>query len=182
MKDAFHVDIAGVQYFSLTSHRDDRGVFTENYRREWLRGAQEMVQGNLSRSSRNVLRGLHFHRRQADYWCLIEGAAFVGLYDLRKGSPTHGNKAQIRISVGEDYHGLYIPKGIAHGFYAETDLLLQYLVDAYFTGEDEFGVAWDDPDLGIEWPSRTPVLSPRDQANPALSEVLVEAPAYQDED
>jgi dTDP-4-dehydrorhamnose 3,5-epimerase len=179
LKDSYDVDIAGVQYFSLTSHSDDRGVFTENYRREWLRGGQEMVQGNLSRSSRNVLRGLHFHRRQADYWCLIEGTAFVGLYDLRQGSPTQGNKAEIRMTVDGAYHGLYIPKGIAHGFYAETDLLLQYLVDQYFNGEDEFGVAWDDPGLGIDWPSRQPTLSPRDRSNPALTDVLAEAPRYQ---
>jgi dTDP-4-dehydrorhamnose 3,5-epimerase len=180
LKDSFHVDIAGVQYFSLASHSDDRGVFTENYRREWLQGAQEMVQGNLSRSSRNVLRGLHFHRKQADYWCLIEGAAFVGLYDLRDGSPTQGHKAEISLAVEGEYHGLYIPKGIAHGFYAETDLLLQYLVDQYFTGEDEFGVAWDDPELGITWPARDPILSPRDRGNPALRDALAEAPAYEE--
>jgi dTDP-4-dehydrorhamnose 3,5-epimerase len=138
-----------------------------------------MVQGNLSRSSRDVLRGLHFHRKQADYWCLIEGSAFVGLYDLRKGSPTQGKKAEIRIAVDGEYRGLYIPKGVAHGFYAETDLLLQYLVDQYFTGDDEFGVAWDDPDLGIQWPTTDPILSPRDRSNPFLADVLDAAPAYE---
>jgi len=179
LKDPVDVGIAGVRYFSLISHSDERGVFTENYRREWLPDAREMVQGNLSRSSGNVLRGLHFHRNQADYWCLIEGTAFVGLYDLRDGSPTHGNKAEIRIQVDAGYHGLYIPKGIAHGFYAESDVLLQYLVDQYFTGEDEFGVAWDDADVGIEWPTSDPILSPRDRANPTLREVLSDAPAYE---
>jgi dTDP-4-dehydrorhamnose 3,5-epimerase len=180
MKEVFDVDIRGVQHFSLTSHSDDRGVFTENYRREWLDGAREMVQGNLSRSYANVLRGLHFHRRQADYWCLVDGVAFVALYDLRQGSPTQGKKAEIRLTADGEYKGLYIPKGIAHGFYAETDLLLQYLVDQYFTGEDEFGVAWNDPDMSITWPSSSPTLSERDRTNPPLADVLLEAPVYEE--
>jgi dTDP-4-dehydrorhamnose 3,5-epimerase len=137
-----------------------------------------MVQANLSLSRAGVLRGLHFHRRQADYWCVFAGRAFVGLYDLRRGSPTEGKKAEVRLDESEGRSGLYIPKGVAHGFYAETDVQLQYLVDQYFTGADEFGVTWNDPDLGIDWPGRDPILSDRDRSNGTLADALRDPPPY----
>ena len=131
-----------------------------------------MVQANVSISRPGVLRGLHFHREQSDYWCPVAGSAFVGLYDLRRGSPTEGRKVEFRI--GDDApQAVLIPPGVAHGFYAETDLQLLYFVDAYFTGEDEFGLAWDDPEVGIAWPTRNPVLSERDRSNPVLRDLPV---------
>jgi dTDP-4-dehydrorhamnose 3,5-epimerase len=135
-----------------------------------------MVQGNLSSSKAGVLRGLHFHRRQADYWFVIQGTAFVGLYDMRLGSPTEGLKAEVPLSSEGLRHVLYIPPGVAHGFYAQTDMLLYYLVDEYYTGDDEFGIAWDDPDVNIGWPGRDPILSDRDRSNPSLAEVRGSAP------
>lgn len=160
----------------LQLHVDDRGSFAESYRREWLpSGAGEMIQANLSRSKAGVLRGPHFHRRQADYWVVVEGRAFVGLVDLRAGSPTEGERQQLTLDAGEPA-GLYIPPGVAHGFYAETDVILHYLVDAYHDGADEFGIAWDDPDLGIAWPTTQPLLSERDRSNPSLAEVLRDPP------
>jgi dTDP-4-dehydrorhamnose 3,5-epimerase len=134
-----------------------------------------MLQANVSRSRAGVLRGPHFHRRQADYWVVIEGRAFVGLIDLRAGSPTESERQQLTLD-GDEPAGLYIPPGVAHGFYAQTDLILQYLVDTYHDGSDEFGVAWDDPDLGIAWPTTQPLLSERDRANPSLAEVLRDPP------
>jgi len=169
------VGIDGVLLIRLTPHADARGSLTEAYRRAWLPG-REMLQGNVSRSKPNVLRGLHFHREQADYWCLISGRAFVGLYDLRRDSPTSGTRLELHLDAAGTATGLYLPPGIAHGFYAETELTLLYLVDAYFTGEDEFGVAWDDPQIGISWPSRDPLLSERDRANPPLREILGHPP------
>jgi dTDP-4-dehydrorhamnose 3,5-epimerase len=68
---------------------------------------------------------------------------------------------------------------VAHGFYTAGGILLQYLVDRYYTGDDEFGVAWDDPDLGIAWPAGSPILSDRDRANPSLAAVLPEAPRFE---
>ncbi len=157
----------------LQVHADPRGSFTETYRREWLpEGAREMVQGNVSRSRAGVLRGPHLHRRQADYWVVIEGRAFVGLVDLRSGSPTEGERRELTLDAAEP-SGLYIPPGVAHGFYAETDLILHYLVDAYHDGTDEFGIAWDDPELGIAWPTTQPLLSERDRTNPPLAEAIV---------
>ena len=90
---------------------------------------------------------------------MVSGKVFVGLFDLRAGSPTEGRPEGIRLSGEEPRQALYIPPGVAHGFYAETDIVLQYLVDTYFTGEDEFGVAWNDPELGLNWPGSAPILA-----------------------
>jgi dTDP-4-dehydrorhamnose 3,5-epimerase len=172
------VEIDGVVLLPLTSHPDERGSFTEVYRRSWLSGGKEMVQGNLSFSKAGVLRGLHFHRRQADYWFVVQGTAFVGLYDLRRGSPTEGMKAEVPLSSELPRNALYIPPGVVHGFYAETDMVLTYLVDEYYTGDDEFGIAWDDQDVGIGWPGRDPILSERDRSNPSLAQEREGAPRF----
>jgi dTDP-4-dehydrorhamnose 3,5-epimerase len=164
--------ISGVFLVPITSFPDDRGAFSEVYRREWIPNGPEMVQANISRSRQGVLRGLHFHREQSDYWLLLSGVEFVGLYDLRPGSPSEGTKLEILLDLEEGpRRGLFIPPGVAHGFFAKTEVELLYLVDRYFTGEDERGVAWDDPDVGIEWPSRDPILSDRDRSNPSLATV-----------
>ena len=178
MMQSQDVGIDGVVLVRLVAHGDDRGSFTEVYRQEWIPGSPPMVQANLSRSRRNVLRGLHVHREQADYWCFVAGTAFVGLYDLRGGSPSSSKKAEIRMSADDEMLGLYIPPGVAHGFYAETDVALQYLVDHYFSGEDEFGLAWDDPDVAMGWPTDRPILSDRDQTNGPLEQALREARPY----
>ena len=147
--------IAGVEVRELRRLGDERGSFAETYRREWLPAdAGEMVQSNLSRSNAGVLRGMHFHRRQADYWVVLEGRAFVALFDLRSGSPTQGERLELEMD-GESPVGLYIPPGVAHGFAARTDLTLLYLVDAYYgDGADEHGIAWDDPDWGSIGPTQ----------------------------
>jgi dTDP-4-dehydrorhamnose 3,5-epimerase len=170
MPDTLEVPIRGVVLVRLSSHDDERGSLSETWRREWFPGSPEMLQANLSRSRAGVLRGLHVHAEQADYWCVVSGTAFVGLFDLRSGSPTEGAKAEIRIEADAQRMGLYIPPGVAHGFYAETEVLLQYLVDRVFTGEDELGLAWDDLAVGIAWPTSRPELSERDRSNPALAE------------
>ena len=177
MPELVDVGIAGSVLVPLTVHEDGRGHFAEMFRRSWLPGMREVLQANLSLSRPNVLRGLHFHRKQADYWTILSGTAFIGLYDLRRESPTGEKKAEIEIAADER-RCLFIPKGVAHGFYTAGGILLQYLVDEYYTGEDEFGVAWDDAEMGIDWPSRDPILSDRDRSNPGLADVLADAPAY----
>jgi dTDP-4-dehydrorhamnose 3,5-epimerase len=137
-----------------------------------------MVQSNLSLSRAGVVRGIHFHRSQADYWVVLEGRAFIALLDLREGSPTEGALETLTIDAAESRRGIYIPPGVAHGFLAVTDVWLQYMVDAYYTGEDEQGFAWDDPDAGISWPVDRPVLSERDATAPRLAEVRAQAPRY----
>jgi dTDP-4-dehydrorhamnose 3,5-epimerase len=172
------VGIDGAGLVDLVAHADDRGAMTELYRREWFPDGPEMVQANHSESRAGVLRGLHFHRRQTDYWVLLEGSAFVGLFDLRADSPTEGASALLALDASASLQGLLIPPGVAHGFYAETPIRLEYLVDLAFDGSDESGLAWDDTGAGISWPATDPVLSERDRSNPSLAEVLRDPPRY----
>jgi dTDP-4-dehydrorhamnose 3,5-epimerase len=169
---AAEVPIADVVLVPLLVHPDERGSLTETYRRAWLPGSGEIVQVNVSRSRAGVLRGLHVHRQQADFWVVLSGVAFVGLFDLRAGTPSTGRKAELRIDAESRPLGLYIPPRVAHGFYAERDVLLQYLVDRPYAGDDEWGLAWNDAEVGIDWPTESPVLSARDRANPPLREVM----------
>lgn len=166
--------ISDVLIIELTAHGDERGKFVETFRQEWLgQGAPAMLQGNRSDSARGVLRGLHFHRKQSDYWYSPAGTLFVAMHDLRRSSPTFGVSQSLLI--GDDHQtGVYIPPGVAHGFQAVTDATLTYLVDNYYDSTDEFGLAWDDPDAAIEWPVANPVLSERDQENPKRSQIAPE--------
>lgn len=166
--------IDGVIAVHLAVHSDERGRFVETFRRSWLGDRPEMVQGNRSDSRRDVLRGLHYHLRQADYWYAPAGRLLVGLHDLRRSSPTSGASFTIEIGEGAEI-GLYIPPGVAHGFLALTDATLTYLVDRPYDAADEHGLAWDDPEAGIEWPVRDPVLSARDRDNPRRADIPAEA-------
>jgi dTDP-4-dehydrorhamnose 3,5-epimerase len=170
--------IEGVDVLEIEQHADDRGALSEVYRRAWVPGAGEAIQANLSESKPGVLRGLHWHRRQRDYWCFFRGSAFAALVDLREGSPTRLEVVTLALEADDRPVAISIPPGVAHGFAAETNVLLLYLVDAYYTGEDEFGLAWDDPRLAIAWPNAEPVLSERDRSNPSLAEVLRDPPRY----
>ncbi len=163
--------IDGVKVVDLEVHSDARGSFVEFYRGSWLPFGNPALQGNLSRSVARTLRAMHFHRLQWDYWFVLSGDAFVALVDLRTGSPTERVTSTMRLS-GETPRGLFIPPGVAHGFFAEAELVMSYLVDRYFDGTDEWAVAWNDPTLGIDWPTVDPILSDRDRSNPALAEAL----------
>jgi len=163
-------EISGVLLVTPTIHRDGRGLFLETFRREWIPGGREMVQGNRADRDAGCLVGLHYHRFQADYWYVPEGRARVVLHDLRLGSPTDG--ATLSLDLGSrddgshDHRGVYIPPGVAHGFAALTDLTITYLVDGYYDPADELGVAWNDPDVDADWGLVEPILSDRDQSNP----------------
>ena len=163
--------IQGVYLVSLTSNEDERGRFVETFRKEWFpQRPWDIVQGNASYSKAGVLRGLHYHHHQADYWFVVSGGILAGLCDLRRSSPTH--RAAQAVEIGERAPtGLYLPPGVAHGFLALTDVVLTYLVDNYYDGTDEHGVAWDDPDIGIDWGTTEPGISPRDASNPSLKSI-----------
>jgi dTDP-4-dehydrorhamnose 3,5-epimerase len=168
--DEVEAEIQGVRLVPLTPITDERGFLVETYRRVWVPEGREAVQANLSVSHAGVLRGLHWHRRQADYWCVLSGVAHVALVDLR-GSPSAPPATfERRIDTDDVRFGLAIPPGVAHGFYAETDVMLQYLVDEPYSGDDEFGLAWNDPALGLRWPVSDPMVSERDRTNPSLRE------------
>jgi len=94
----------------------------------------------------------------------------VVLHDLRQGSPTDRVTEVLELSA-ESCRGVFIPPGVAHGFASLTDLTLTYLVDSYYNAGDELGVAWDDPVIAADWGVTDPVLSKRDQANPARDEL-----------
>jgi dTDP-4-dehydrorhamnose 3,5-epimerase len=167
--------IAGVYVVPFRTFSDPRGYFYESFRRTWVPGSREMIQGNCSFSKAGVLRGLHFHRKQADFWGVPTGLVRAALYDLRTTSATRGAAQVLDLGEGAgNARGLYIPKGVAHGFYALEDSFMTYLVDEYYDNSDELGVRWDDPALGIDWgvsAGPAPIVSERDQKNPSLAEI-----------
>ena len=171
MPPIFHeTSIADVELIEPTAFGDDRGRFVETYRREWLPRGREMIQGNRSEKVASSLVGLHYHLHQADYWYVLRGTARVVLADLRVGSPTEMVTMVVDLD-GDRERGLFIPPGVAHGFAALTDLLLWYLVDGYYNPNDELGVAFDDPALGVDWGVVEPVVSERDQRNPRVADI-----------
>src|SRR5687767_5743971 len=173
--------ITGVFIVDPDIHGDERGIFVETYRREWIPGAREMIQSNRGDRQQGSIVGLHYHLHQADYWYVPFGRARVVLHDLREGSATDGKTLTIDIGsepgtpgVDHDHRGIYIPPGVAHGFAALTDMTVTYLVDGYYNPADELGVAWDDPLIGADWGIQDPVLSDRDKANPMRSDLPVD--------
>jgi dTDP-4-dehydrorhamnose 3,5-epimerase len=142
-------------------------------------GEPRFVQANLSSSANGVLRGIHYHRRQLDYWTVTTGRAFVALVDVRPLLDGSGPRAVVetRELLADDW--VVIPAGVAHGFLALETLELLYLVTNEFDGTDELGFAWDDPAVGVPWPAVAgtpdglPILSDRDRSNPPLAELVV---------
>lgn len=163
--------IKGVQLVTLRAFTDERGRFLETFRKEWFPQRRwENIQTNRSDSKAGVLRGLHYHFHQVDYWYVVSGRIRAGLCDIRPDSPTY-KKAET-IELGEENQlGLFIPVGVAHGFVALTEATLMYVVDNYYDGDDEHGVAWDDPDLAVPWQVQSPLISARDRANSYLKDI-----------
>ena len=163
--------IKGVKFAKLRPFEDERGRFMETFRTAWFpERSWDIIQTNRSDSKAGVLRGLHFHHRQVDYWYVVKGTIRVALADLRPSSPTH--LATQTVEIGDDNQvGVFIPTGVAHGFVALTDATLTYIVDNYYDGGDENGVAWNDPDLAIDWGVAEPILSNRDRNNARLADI-----------
>ena len=154
-------------------HADQRGIFVETWRRQWVPGGREMVQANRADRQAGSLVGLHYHLHQADFWYVAAGRARVVLHDLRGGSPTDG--ATESFNLGGDgtarHRGVYIPPGVAHGFAALSDVTMTYLVDCPYDPDDELGLAWNDREVAADWGLADPVLSDRDNANPLRSDI-----------
>ncbi len=163
---------AGTLLRPLEPHLDERGSFTELFRAEWETGVSP-IQWNAVRSEAGVLRGVHVHLSHYDYLTVPAGRADVGLRDLRHGSPTHGLTALIELGE-ERPAALVIPPGVAHGFYFHEPSLHVYAVSEYWNPDDELGCRWDDPELAIPWPVRSPRLSERDAGSPSLRALLDE--------
>ncbi|MGH8937581.1 MAG: dTDP-4-dehydrorhamnose 3,5-epimerase family protein [Acidimicrobiia bacterium] len=157
-------------HLDFSKHEDERGFFMETYRASWFPGS-DFLQGNVSRSSRGVLRGLHYHLRQEDLWTIPLGRAFVALVDLRAEGDSY--LAVETFELGEA-QAVHIPVGVAHGFYAQTELVMSYLVTNYYDGSDELGVSWDDVEIAVPWPTEAPILSDRDRRNSRWADVPAE--------
>ncbi len=168
--------LPGVLVRRVPVHPDERGSFSELWRADWFDElppgtAAPMRQANLSRSVPRVLRGLHLHRRQADFWIVAEGSAFVALVDIRPMLAGTGGPAvhTIEASAGT---AIYLPEGVAHGFYARDGLTLVYLVTNEYDGTDELGFAFNDPEVGVPWPDPDPVVSARDRSEGTLARLV----------
>jgi dTDP-4-dehydrorhamnose 3,5-epimerase len=183
IRDVAPSALTGVRFGTVARHADARGAFREIWRASGYPEADRFVQANLSSSSPGVLRGLHLHQRQMDHWVVASGRAFVALVDVRPMLSANGPSArpmvETRELLSDDW--VDIPAGVAHGFLALEPLDLIYLVTNEFDGTDELGFAWDDPLVEIDWPAITrtpgapsgrPILSERDQANPALASLV----------
>ena len=173
--------LPGVCRRDLPTFGDQRGSFREVWRASWQghgcppAGHPPFVQANISHSDAHVLRGLHFHRRQDDYWVLVSGRARVQLVDLRDASVATLDSGQRPPSMSfemEPDSAVFIPRGVAHGFYAVERLTLAYLVTSEYDGTDELGFSWNDPAVAIEWADEPPILSDRDRSNPSLRTLL----------
>ena len=161
--------IAGVRRLSLEANPDSRGALTELCRHSWLEASEVPVQWNLVRSDAGVLRGLHWHNVRFDYLVPVSGRIVVGLVDLRVGSPHERVATTVELRTERD--ALVIPPGVAHGFFSPEPTLALYAITEFWDAADEFGVRWDDEDLGVPWPGdvREPTLSDRDAALPSLA-------------
>ncbi len=153
---------------------DDRGRFMESFRKEWFpQRSWDIVQCNRSDSTQGVVRGLHYHFKQVDYWFVVSGMIRAVLLDIRPNSPTF--KTVQTFDMGDDnIMGLFIPVGVAHGFATLTErVTLTYVVDNYYDNSDEFGVAWNDPAFDIDWGVSEVTVSGRDAQNRNLVDIPV---------
>jgi len=160
---------------------DARGFLIETFRAEKLRGlgiGHEWVQDNHSRSAHGVLRGLHFQvgAGQAKLVRCARGAILDVAVDLRRGSPTFGEWESARLD-DEDARMLYVPVGFAHGFCVLSEVAdVLYKCSSYYDPDLERGIAYDDPDVGVEWPDLELVVSERDRSAPRLADIAGELP------
>jgi len=155
---------------------DPRGFFMETYRKSrFVEGGIEVdfVQCNHSRSSRGVLRGLHYQveKPQGKLVRVIRGAVYDVAVDIRHGSPTFGHWVGVELSE-MNKRQLYVPVGFAHGFCVLSDEAeFLYSVTDYWHPAGERGLMWNDPDVNIAWPINDPVLSDKDQRNPRFKDM-----------
>lgn len=155
---------------------DERGFFLESYQRDRYRAAgfdADLVQDNQSRSKRGVLRGIHFQvrRPQAQIVTVMRGRVFDVAVDLRPRSPTFGKWFGAELS-DEGPRQLCMAPGFGHGFCVLSDIAdLHYKVSRFYDHEDEGGLLWNDPDVGVRWPIVPESIAPRDAAYPRLRDL-----------
>lgn len=159
---------------------DHRGFFMESYnQKKWreLGIRYEFVQDNHSLSAQvGTIRGLHYQlnpKAQSKLVRVVAGAIYDVVVDIRKNSSTFGEWIGVTLSA-ENKHQLLVPKGFAHGFCTiEPHTEVLYKVDEYYSPEHDRGILWNDPAIGIEWPTQIPILSEKDQNHPVLAKAAI---------
>ena len=181
--NVIETSLPGVLVIEPKVFRDDRGFFYESFNAERfaLHGLPtEFRQDNHSRSCSGVLRGLHYqlHRPQGKLVTCVRGSIFDVVVDIRVGSPTFGRwRAEVFDEALARY--VWVPPGFAHGFYVLSPVAdVIYKCTDVYVPDDEHGVLWSDPRIGIEWPVRDPVTSAKDRAYQGLDPARTDLPRY----
>ena len=173
-------DIEGLYVIEPTVHRDERGYFVETYNANDMKEAGldlVFVQDNQSKSSRGVLRGLHFQKQfpQGKLVRVLQGSVFDVAVDLRQNSETYGKWFGVELTE-ENMKQFYIPEGFAHGFYVMSDTaVFAYKCTDFYHPGDEGGILWNDPEIGVKWPipeGETPLVSEKDAKQLSLKDTF----------
>jgi dTDP-4-dehydrorhamnose 3,5-epimerase len=181
MPERLETKLEGVVLLEPQVHGDERGFMVETYSRDaWaeLGVGVEFVQHNHSRSAQGTLRGLHFQTEpgQAKLVRCPRGRVFDVAVDLRRASPTYG-QWEGHVLDDESHHQLFVPAGFGHGFAVLSEVAdVAYQLSSLYDPATEAGIAWNDPDIGVEWPVDKPLLSERDKSAPQLAEVANSLP------
>ena len=169
--------IKGVFIIEPDVYEDDRGFFMETFHDERYRKLLginlDFVQDNISRSSKNVLRGMHFQKNypQGKIVKASRGEILDVVVDLRKGSPTYGTWESFKLSEQNKLQ-VWIPPGFAHGFLVMSDSAdFEYKCTEYYHPEDEHCLMWNDPEVAIDWPINDPILSEKDKKGLSLKDL-----------
>ena len=169
-------EIPGVVVIEPQVFGDDRGYFMETYQKDQFAEAgidKEFVQDNQSRSTRGVLRGLHYQKgrhAQSKLVRVVQGAVLDVAVDIRRGSPTFGRYVAVELTA-ENKRQLFVPRGFAHGFSVlSPEAVFQYKCDNLYAPQSEGAIAWNDPQIGIDWriAPEDVILSAKDSAHPLL--------------
>ncbi len=169
------LELPGLLLVETDATPDERGYFMEAFRAKDFeaQGIPPFLQDNVSRSTKGVLRGLHYQKKPKGIGKLVRcvrGAVWDVAVDIRKGSPTFGKWAAAELSES-NRRMLWVPEGFAHGFYTLTDVAdVVYKVTDYWSQEHDRGVLWSDPAIGIAWPSNDVKLAPKDAKHPRLAD------------
>ena len=170
--------IPGVVIVQPRIFGDERGYFFESFsQRDFERQVCKtvFVQDNESKSCYGVVRGLHFQQppyAQSKLVRVVQGRVLDVAVDIRRGSPTFGKHVAVELTA-ENHRQLFVPRGFAHGFSVLSDeAVFQYKCDNFYAPQSEGAIAWNDPDLGIDWqlPAEEVILSPKDRAHPRLKD------------
>ena len=176
--------LPGVLIIEPEIYRDERGWFLETYHAgKYQDGGIPLsfVQDNCSSSVRGTLRGLHaqMSRPQGKLVRVIKGEIFDVAVDIRRGSPTFASWESVSLTA-DNFQQIYIPPGFAHGFCVLSDVAeVEYKCTDVYAPGDEITIAWNDAQIGIQWPNHSPILSPKDTAGESLQILWDRLPDYQ---